>query len=141
VKTITLFTVAAILLMHLFGSRSGVGSPTTDILVSFAIMLAVGIYEAWGRGLVGWLVYSVLAVVGGVVALCLTSLALEATVAALHTQGRFATLTQPLRRIADVVMPLAAVLGAWLPLKLINSDKRLMKKRGNEPRADIDSNG
>jgi hypothetical protein len=121
VKTITLFTIAAILLMHLFGSRSGVGSPMTDILLSIAVMLVVGIYEAWGRGLVGWLIHGVLAIIGGVVALCLTSLALEATVSALHTQGRFATLNHSLRDIADVVMPLAAVLGAWLPVKLMNS--------------------
>ena len=140
-KTITLFTIAAILLMHLFGSRSAVGSPMTDILLSFAVMLAVGIYEAWGRGLVGWLIHGVLAVIGGVVALCLTSLALEATVSALHTQGRFATQNHSLRDIADVVMPLAAVLGAWLPLQFVNSDKRPMKKRSNKPRAEIDNNG
>jgi hypothetical protein len=141
VKTITLFTVAAILLMHLFGSKSSVGSPMNDLLLVFAVMLAVGIYEARGRGPVGWLVYSFLAFIGGSIALCLTSLALEATVSALHTQGRFATLAQPLRHIADVVMPLAAVLGAWLPLRLMNSDERLMKKRSNEPRIDIDGRG
>jgi hypothetical protein len=118
-KTIALFAGVAILLMRVFGSKSGVGGPITDVWVSFAVMLGVGIYEAWGRGPVGWLVYGVLAVVGGVIALCLTSLALEATVSFLHGHGRLATLNRPLRYSADFVMPIAAVLGAWLPLRLI----------------------
>jgi hypothetical protein len=124
VKTITLFTVAAILLMDLFGSKSSVGGPMNDLLVAFAVMLAVGTYEAWGRGPVGWLVYSILAVIGGVGALFFVSLAIEATVSALRFQGRLAALVPPLRTTADVVMPIAMVLGAWLPLQILNSDKR-----------------
>jgi hypothetical protein len=48
VKTITLLAGAAILLVDVFGSKSSVGGPMTDLLVSFIIMLAVGLYEAWG---------------------------------------------------------------------------------------------
>lgn len=127
-KTITLFVVAAILLMNLFGSKSSGGGSLNDFLVAFAVMLAVGTYEAWGRGPVGWLVYSILAVIGGVIALCLVSLVIEATVSALHGQGRLASLVHPLRATADVVMPIAMVLGAWLPLQLLNSAERFKTK-------------
>ena len=91
-----------------------------DLLVSLAVMLAVGIHGAWGRGPVDRLVYSILAVIGGAVALSLTSLALEATISTLHFQGRLASLNHSLRHIADVVMPIATILGAWLPLQLWN---------------------
>lgn len=119
-KMIALLALTAIVLMNVLGSKSSVGGPMADLLVSFAVMLAVGMHEAWGRGPVDWLVYGILAVIGGAVALSLTSLALEATVSALHFQGRLATLNHSLRNIADVVMPLATILGAWLPLQLWN---------------------
>ena len=114
--------------MNLFGSKSSGGGSLNDFLVAFAVMLAVGTYEAWGRGPVGWLVYSILAIIGGVVALCLVSLAIEATVSALHGRGRLASLVPPLRTVADVVMPIAMVLGAWLPSQLLNSAERFKTK-------------
>jgi hypothetical protein len=64
--------------MHLFGSKSSVGSPMNDLLLMFVVMLAVGIYEAQGRRLVGRLVCGVLGVIDGGIALCLTNLAVEA---------------------------------------------------------------
>jgi hypothetical protein len=117
-KTITLFAVLAIAVADLFGSKSSVGGPMTDLLISFGVMLAVGIYEAWGRGPVGWLVCTVLAVVGGVASLCLMSLALEATISALHFQGRLATASHPLRYIPDVALPIATVAGSWLAIRI-----------------------
>jgi hypothetical protein len=53
VKTITLLAVAAILLVDVFGSKSSVAGPMIDPLVSFLVMLAVGLYGAWGRGPLG----------------------------------------------------------------------------------------
>jgi hypothetical protein len=130
-KTITFFAVAAILLMDLFGSKSSIGGPMADLLVSFVAMLCVGIYEAWGSGPVGWFVDCLLAVVGGVIALCLMSLALEATVSALHVQGRLATLNHPLRYMADVLMPIATVLGSCAVTRLVHRAARLLTYRTN----------
>jgi hypothetical protein len=73
----------------------------TDLLVSFIVMLAVGIYESWGRGPLGWVVNIVLSVIGGLTALSLMSMALETTMTLVHFQGKLATSDHPLRYIAD----------------------------------------
>jgi putative effector of murein hydrolase len=120
VKTITLLAVAVILLADVFGSKSSVGGPMTDLLVSFIVMLAVGLYEAWGRGPFGWIANVVLAVIGGLVALSLMSMALETAMTAIHFQGKLATSDHPLRYIADVAMPISAVLGSWIAIKIVH---------------------
>ena len=61
-KIIVLLAVAAMLLVNVFASKSSVGGPMTDLLVSFLIMLVVGFYESRNRGPVGWVVNIVLAV-------------------------------------------------------------------------------
>lgn len=121
-KIIALVAVAAILLVDVFGSKSSVGGPMTDLLVSVLVMLAVGIYESWskGRGPLGWAVNIVLAVVGGVVALSLVGTAMEAVMTAIHFEGTLATSHHPLRYIADVAIPLVTMLGSWLPLQVVN---------------------
>ena len=121
-KIIALVAVAAILLVDVFGSKSSVGGPMTDLLVSLLIMLAVGIYESWskGRGPVGWAVNIVLAVVGGMVALSLMGTAMETIMTAVHFEGMLATSHHPLRYIADVAIPLVTMLGSWLPLQVVN---------------------
>ena len=121
-KIIALVAVAAVLLVDVFGSKSSVGGPMTDLLVSVLIMLAVGIYESWwrGRGPLGWAVNIALAVVGGVVALSLFGMAIEAVMTAIHFEGKLATSHHPLRYVADVAMPLVTMLGSWLPLQIAN---------------------
>jgi hypothetical protein len=122
VKIIALVAVAAILLVDVFGSKSSVGGPMTDLLVSFLIMLAVGIHESWSkcRGLLGWAVNIVLAIAGGMVALSLMGMAMEATMTAIHFEGQLATSHHPLRYIADVAIPVFAILGSWIPLQIAN---------------------
>jgi hypothetical protein len=120
VKTITLLAVAAILLVDIFGSKSSVGGPMTDLLVSFIVMLAVGLYEAWGRGPLGWIVNVALAIIGGLAALSLMGMALETVMTTIHFEGKLATSDHPLRYIADVAMPISAVLGSWIPLQVAN---------------------
>jgi hypothetical protein len=120
VRIITLLAVAAILLVDVFGSKTSVGGPMTDLLVSFLVMLAVGLYEAWGRGPLGWIVNVVLAVVGGLCALSLTSMALETIMTAVQFQGKLAGSNHPLRYIADVAMPVGTVLGSWIAIKIVN---------------------
>jgi hypothetical protein len=119
VKIITLLAVAAILLVDVFGSKSSVGVPMTDLLVSFVVMLAVGVHEAWGAPL-GWIVNVVLAVVGGLVALSLMGTVLEMTMSAIHFQGKLATSNHPLRYIADVAMPGFTVLGSWIVIQIVD---------------------
>lgn len=121
-KIIALVAVAAILLVDIFGSKSSVGGPMTDLLVSVLIMLAVGIYESWSKGRrpLGWTINIVLAVVGGVTALSLIGTAMETIMTAVHFEGVLATSQHPLRYIADVAIPLVTMLGSWLPLQFVN---------------------
>ena len=121
-KIIALFAVAVILLVDVFGSKSSVGGPMTDLVVSLLIVLAVGIYESRskGRGPLGWAVNIVLAVVGGMVALSLMATALETIMTAIHFEGKLTTSHHPLRYIADVAIPVVTVLGSWIPLQIVN---------------------
>ena len=121
-KIIALVAVAAVLLVDVFGSKSSVGGPMTDLLVSVLIMLAVGIYESWsrGRGPVAWAVNIALAVVGGVAALSLFGMAIEAVMTAIRFEGKLATSHHPLRYLADFAMPLVTMLGSWIPLQIAN---------------------
>ncbi len=121
-KIITLLAVAVVLLVDVFGSKSSVGGPMTDLLVSFLVMLAVGIYEAVSNDRSGlrWIVNIVLAVMGGLLALGLMSMGLETIMGLIHFEGRLATSHHPLRYFMDVAMPIVTVLGSWLPLQIVN---------------------
>ena len=121
-KTITLLAVVAMLLVGLLGSESSVGGPMTMVLVAFLIMLAVGIYEAWsnGRGPAGWIVNIVLSVIGGIVAVSLTGMAMEEIITQIHFEGRLAVSHHPMRYITEVAMAIFTVLGSWIPLQIAN---------------------
>jgi hypothetical protein len=129
-KIITLLAVMAMLLVDLFGSKSSVGGPITDLLVVFIVMLAVGIYEAWSRkrGALGWIVNIVAAVIGGFVAVSLAGMAMETILTQIRFQGRLATSHHPMRYIAEVGMAIFTVLGSWLTLQIVNRF-RLMSAR------------
>jgi hypothetical protein len=129
-KIITLLAVMAMLLVDLFGSKSSVGGPMTDLLVVFIVMLAVGIYEAWSRkrGALGWIVNIVAAVIGGFVAVSLAGMAMETILTQIHFQGRLATSQHPMRYISEVGMAIFTVLGSWLTLQIVNRF-RLMSAR------------
>ena len=121
-KAITLAAVLAMLLVGLVGSESSVGGPMTLVLVAFLIMLAVGIYEAWwnGRGPAGWILNIVLSVIGGIVAVSLTGMAMEEIITQIHFEGRLASSHHPMRYIAEVAMAVFTVLGSWIPLQIVN---------------------
>lgn len=121
-KIIALLAVMAMLLIDLFGSKSSVGGPMTDLLIAFLTMWAIGIHEAWSenRGPLGWIVNIVVALVGGFVGLWLFSVVLEFVMTQIHFEGRLATSDHPLRYIATIGVAVFTVLGSWLPLKIIN---------------------
>jgi uncharacterized membrane protein YeaQ/YmgE (transglycosylase-associated protein family) len=122
VKTITLLAVTAMLLVDVFGSKSSVGGPMTDLLVVFIVMLAVGIYEAWSkkRGPVGWIVNIVASIIGGFVAVSLTATAMESILTEIHFQGKLASSHHPMRYISELAMAIFTILGSWIALQLVN---------------------
>ena len=121
-KTITLTAVVAMLLVGLLGSESSVGGPMTLVLVAFLIMLAVGICEAWSnkRSPAGWVLNIVLSVIGGIIAVSLTGMAMEEIITQIHFEGRLASSHHPMRYIAEVAMAVFTVLGSWIPLQIAN---------------------
>jgi hypothetical protein len=110
----------AMLLLDLFGPKSSVGGPLTDLLVAFLIMLAVGIYESWSekRGPLGWIMNIVLALIGGFVAVSLMGMAMDTMLALVHFQGRLASSNW--MYAVSAIMAILTVLGSWIPLEIIN---------------------
>ena len=121
-KTITLLAVMAALLFDLFGTKSSVGGPMTDLLIGFLTMWSVGIYEAWSekRGPLGWALSVFVAFIGGFIGISLFGMMLEKIMTLVHFEGQLASSDHPLRYVATVGMPVFTVLGAWLPLKIIS---------------------
>ena len=120
-KTIALLAVLAMLLVDVFGSKSSVGGPMTDLMVMFVVMLAVGIFEAWSkdRGPLSWVVNIVAAVLGGCVAVSLVGMAMETLLTQIHFEGRLATSDHPMRYVSEASMAVFTVLGSWITLQLI----------------------
>jgi hypothetical protein len=130
-KTIALLAAMAMLLVDVFGSKSSVGGPLTDLLVVFIVMLAVGIYEAWSkkRGPLGWMVNIVAAVIGGLVAVSLLGMAMDTILTQIHFQGKLATSHHPMRYISEVGMAIFTVLGSWTTLQIVNRMALLLAHR------------
>ena len=88
---IVLIAVAAIVLLQSSGAipQSSVGGPIAIALVVFAATLAVGIHEAWtnGRGVLGWIVNIVVAVVGAFLVAPVAGMVMVMVVALLNPGG------------------------------------------------------
>ena len=123
-KYIALIAVIAILLLELSGAipRSSVGGPMTIALVFFIAAVAVGIHEAWSnkRGVLGWIVSIVVALVGGLVGASLGSMVLETIQGLLNLEGALAETRHPLLYVSLVGMMLLALLGSWLALRIVD---------------------
>ncbi len=130
-KIIALLAVIAMLLLDLIGPKSSVGGPLTDMLVVMIIMLSVGIYDAWSkrRGPLGWIVSIVASVIGGLVAISLVGMAMDAILTQIHFQGRLATSHHPMRYISEAGMAIFTVLGSWIALEIMDRLIRFGAKR------------
>src|SRR5215213_5904604 len=88
---IVLIAVTAIVLLQSSGAvpQSSVGGPIAIALVVFVAVLAVGIHEAWtnGRGVLGWIVSIVVAVVGAFGPAPLAGMVMVPIFALLHPGG------------------------------------------------------
>jgi uncharacterized membrane protein YeaQ/YmgE (transglycosylase-associated protein family) len=122
VKTITVLTVVAMLLLAFSGPKSSVGGPMAMMLIVFLAMLAVGLYEAWSekRGPLGWIVNIILSVIGGFVAVSFGGMATEKILSLLQFQGSLASSHHPLFYISSAAMAILTVLGSWIPLQIAN---------------------
>jgi len=123
---IVLVAVTAIVLLQSSGAvpQSSVGGPITIALVVFAATLAVGIQEAWtnGRGVLGWIVSVVVAVVGAFAAAPLAGMVMVLVVALLNPGGgsSLAAIGGPLFDLALAGHMALTLLGAWAALQVVN---------------------
>jgi hypothetical protein len=122
VKAITLLAVAAMLLVEIFGSKASVGGSMSFMLVFVLVVLAVAIYEAWSnkRGAIGWMVNLFASVLGGLVAVALIAMAMDATLPYLHLEGSLASSQNPLKYVLVAAIAIVMVLGSWMPLWAVN---------------------
>jgi hypothetical protein len=122
VKTITVLTVMAMLLLAFGGPKSSVGGPMAMMLIVFLAMLAVGLYEAWSkkRGPLGWIVNIILSVLGGFLAVGFGGMATEKILLHVQFQGSLASSHHPLLYISSAAMAILTVLGSWIPLQIAN---------------------
>ncbi|WP_314950857.1 hypothetical protein [Bradyrhizobium cosmicum] len=121
-KTITLLAVAAMLLVEILGSKSSVGGSMNFMLIFVLVMLTVAIYEAWSnkRGAIGWIVNLFASAVGGLVAVAVIGMAMEAMLPHLHLEGSLASSQNPLKYVLIAAIAICMVLGSWMPLWAVN---------------------
>lgn len=123
-KYIALIAVVAVLLLQLTGAvpQSSVGGPMTLALVFLVAALAAGIHEAWSnkRGVFGWIVSIVAALVGAFAAVGLGGMFMETMLQHTNLQGSLAETRDPLLYIASAGMMLFTLLGSWIALWIVN---------------------
>ena len=123
-KYIALSAVAAVVLLQLTGAvpQSSVGGPMALVFVFLIAALAVGIYEAWSnqRGVLGWIVSIVAALVGAVLAASMSGMLMEEMLQHANLQGSLAETQHPLLYVASAGMMLLTLLGSWIALWLVN---------------------
>ena len=92
------------------------------LLLFFLAMLAVGFHDAWSnkRGVLGWIVSIVCAIIGGFLALALGSLVMEAILPLIKLDGPLATSQHPMRYVAYAGMMALTLLGSWAALQIVN---------------------
>lgn len=121
---LTLIAVIAVVALQFFGAvpDASVGGPMTLMLIFFIAALAAGIHDAWThrRGVLGWIVSLVVAVVGGFLGAMLGSTMMEFLLTHVDVGGSLASTRHPLLYITSAAMMLLVLSGAWLALWFVN---------------------
>ena len=129
-KYISLVAVIAIVLLQYSGAvpQSSVGGPMTLALVFLGAAVAVGIHEAWTkkRGVLGWIVSIVVALVGAFLAsqlgelLFVAILMLLSTLKLVNVTGSLAATGGALLYLGLAAMMLLMLLGSSIALSIVN---------------------
>ena len=129
-KYISLVAVIAIVLLQYSGAvpQSSVGGPLTLALVFLGAAMAVGVHEAWTkkRGVLGWIVSIVVALVGALLAaelsdlLIVPVLMLLSALKLLNLEGSLAATGGPLLYAGLAGMTLYMLLGSWIALQIVD---------------------
>lgn len=118
---LSLLAVSLIVFFDLI-PKGSVGGAMTFVLLFLTAALAVGFYEAWGnrRGVLGWIVSIVVAVIGGIVGAAGGAFVLETALTLLQPEGSLMQTGGPLLYLGVNAQMLFTLLGAWLGLGIVN---------------------
>ena len=129
-KYIAPIAVIAIVLLQFSGAvpQSSVGGPIALAVVFLGAAVAVGIHEAWTkkRGVLGWIVSIVVALVGAFLAsqlgelLFVAILMLLSTLKLVNVTGSLAATGGALLYAGLAAMMLLMLLGSWIALSIVN---------------------
>ena len=129
-KYIAPIAVIAIVLLQFRGAvpQSSVGGPIALAVVFLGAAVAVGIHEAWTkkRGVLGWIVSIVVALVGAFLAsqlgelLFVAILMLLSTLKLVNVTGSLAATGGALLYAGLAAMMLLMLLGSWIALSIVN---------------------
>ena len=125
IAVVAMLALSAIVYFGLLPLGS-VGSAMTLSLLFLIAALAVGVYDAWSarRGVLGWIVSILVALVGGMVGAAAGAFALELAMPLLASMGSLdGSLMQsggPLLYLAINAQMLFTLFGAWLAVGLVN---------------------
>lgn len=119
---IILLAAAIAMVLAAATTRSSVGGPLAMLMIVVLAMLAVAIQEArtQQRGALGWAVNIVVALIAGFAVLSVFGMAMESVLPSLGLEGSLASTQHPILYVAAVGMAVAAVLGGWGALQLVN---------------------
>lgn len=122
---ITVLAVLGILVLQWTGSipLESVGGSLVIALAFFAAALAVGVHEAWTkkRGVIGWIVNIFASFVGAFVAAQLGGMAMVVILGLVaNLDGSLAKTGGPVMSVALAGGMLAAILGSWGALQIVN---------------------
>ncbi len=122
---IVVIAVLCVLILQASGSipQSSVGGPLTIGLALIVAALVVGLYEAWtqGRGVVGWIVSIVVALLGAFIAAQLGGMiAVMAFSPFMSGSSSLAAAGGPVMYVALTVMTVVTLMGSWAALQIVN---------------------
>ncbi len=123
-KYIVPIAVLAITVLHWADAfpKGSVGGSMMIALVFLAAALSVAIYEAWSnrRGVLGWIVNIVTALVATFISAEVGNLLLEPMLMNMSIGGSLAGTRHPMLYVMSAAMMLIILFGTWLALQAIN---------------------
>lgn len=123
-KIIALMAMLAISLVVYLGliPQGSVGGAMTFTMLFLIAALAVGVYDAWiaRRGVLGWMVSILVALIGGLIGAAAGAFALELAFTLVPPQGSLMQTRGPLPYLSLNAQMLFTLLGAWLAVGLVN---------------------
>lgn len=123
-KYIAPLAVASIIVLHWVDAfpHSSVGGSMMIALAFLVAALVVGLHEAWShkRGVFGWIVSMVIAVIGAIVATMLGASVFDVILPHFKIEGSLTATRHPLLYVMAAAMMLMSLFGAWCALRLVN---------------------